>query len=176
MSIWPSLSLTTRGIVSICSTFVTSIGCVSIFAWVVCMMSRAASASADSRRAQIRTFTPSRASARAVSRPIPLLPPVTRAVLFASPSSIVLTPFNDPTTCDHQAFYKFPGSSRRHPPHCSLHGACDLFRRHQGREVGVGARHHREDRCVDHAQTLHPLHAALRDDVHHRIVLPAHAT
>src|SRR5262249_4026429 len=51
-------------------------------------MSCAASASADSRRAQIRTLTPSRASARAVSRPIPLLPPVTSAVLLASPSSI----------------------------------------------------------------------------------------
>ena len=57
------------------------------------MMSRAASASAVSRRAQIRTFTPSRASARAVSRPIPLLPPVTSAVLPASPSSIAPAPF-----------------------------------------------------------------------------------
>src|SRR5215472_13369429 len=51
-------------------------------------MSCAASASADSRRAQIRTLTPSRASARAVSRPMPLLPPVTSAVLLASPRSI----------------------------------------------------------------------------------------
>src|SRR5271169_6606212 len=54
------------------------------------MMSRAALASSDSRRAQMRTFTPSRASARAVSRPIPLLPPVTSAVVPASPSSIAL--------------------------------------------------------------------------------------
>src|SRR5215472_15821207 len=56
------------------------------------MMSRAASASACSRRAQIKTLTPSRASARAVSRPMPLLPPVTSAVLPASPSSIAPPP------------------------------------------------------------------------------------
>src|SRR5580704_2363073 len=56
-------------------------------------MSRAASASADSRRAQMRTFTPSPASARAVSKPIPLLPPVTSAVLLARPNSIALAPF-----------------------------------------------------------------------------------
>src|SRR6516225_2118710 len=58
-------------------------------------MSRAASPSADSLRAQMSTFTPSRASARAVSRPIPLLPPVTRAVLLARPSSIALAPFKN---------------------------------------------------------------------------------
>ena len=58
------------------------------------------------------------------------------------------------------------------PP--SLHRVCDLFRRHQGREIGVGARHHREDRGVDHAQTLHALDAALRIDDRHRIVRPAH--
>src|SRR6516162_8888892 len=56
-------------------------------------MSRAASASADSLRAQMSTFTPSRASARSVSRPIPLLPPVARAVLLARPSSMALAPF-----------------------------------------------------------------------------------
>src|SRR5580704_16804670 len=93
MSMRPSFSPTMRGIVAICSTLVTSSECVSIFACVVAMMSRAASASAVSRRAQIRTFTPSRASARAVSRPIPLLPPVTSAVLPASPNSIAPAPF-----------------------------------------------------------------------------------
>ena len=70
---------------------------------------------------------------------------------------------------------KFPGLSRRSPRRRSLHGFSDLFRRHQGREVGVGTRHHREDRGVDHAQTLHPLYAALRIDNRHRIVRPAHA-
>src|ERR1700730_5841941 len=93
MSMRPSFSPTMRGIFSICSTLVTSSECVSIFACVVAMMSRAASASAVSRRAQIRTFTPSRASARAVSSPMPLLPPVTSAVLPASPSSIAPAPF-----------------------------------------------------------------------------------
>src|SRR5690242_2255729 len=93
MSMRPSFSRTMRGMLSISSSLVTSSGCVSIVACVVCLMSRAASASASGRRAQIRTLTPSRASARAVSRPIPLLPPVTSAVLSASPSSITLAPF-----------------------------------------------------------------------------------
>jgi hypothetical protein len=49
-----------------------------------------------------------------------------------------------------------------------------FFRRHQDRKIGVGARHHREDRGVDHAQTLHALDAALGVDDRHRIVGAAH--
>jgi hypothetical protein len=56
----------------------------------------------------------------------------------------------------------------------SPHRCRDLFRRHQGRKVGVGARHHGEDRGVDHAQALDALDAALGIDHRHRIVTPAH--
>lgn len=56
----------------------------------------------------------------------------------------------------------------------SLHRSSDLFRRHQHREVGVGAGHHREDRGIDDAQALHALDPALAVDHRHGIVGPAH--
>ena len=55
------------------------------------------------------------------------------------------------------------------------HRRRNLLRRHQGREVGVGARHHGEDRGVDDAQALHALDPSLGVDDRHRIVRPAHA-
>src|ERR1700733_4663125 len=140
ISMRPSLSLTMRGIVSICSTLVTSSECVSIFACVVCMMSRAASASADSRRAQIRIFTPSRASARAVARPIPLLPPVTSAVLPASPNSIAQLLFKKflVRTLESHAIGRFAG----HQPEA-------IVRRKKANEtqqaLGVNASQFREE-------------------------------
>src|SRR4029077_16968592 len=44
-------------------------------------------------------------------------------------------------------------------------GLRDLFRRHQRREVGVGAGHEWKDRSINYAQTLYPPHApiAIRD-------------
>src|SRR6266851_7665623 len=50
--------------------------------------SAAASSSAPASRAQIATAAPSRRSARALARPIPLLPPVTIATLPRNPKSI----------------------------------------------------------------------------------------
>src|SRR6185437_10839897 len=57
-------------------------------------------------------------------------------------------------------------------PHHRVH---DLLRRHQRREIGVGAGHDREDRGVDDAKTLQTLDAALGVDNRHWVLGPAHA-
>jgi hypothetical protein len=66
----------------------------------------------------------------------------------------------------------FPGGFFVSPSH---HRRRDLLRRHQHRKIGVGARHHGEDRGVDDAQALDAFDAALVVDHRHRIVGPAHA-
>ena len=53
------------------------------------------SASGSSRRARSTTFAPARARARAIARPMPELPPVTRATLPCSENSEDRKPWSE---------------------------------------------------------------------------------